>query len=285
MSYYYQYNFVSPEPVYALVKEELRSYFDTNAVDDTLFPLYTDRCLKKLGKGSFKINEAILDIQDFKARLPEDFISVREAWACTSIEQNYQLPSADYNQVSTLSCKLDQEDTFCDPCNGCDNPAIIRAVYKTTRQVAFQTTRKHLLEPGNHNARACCDSRCPNLDVHGCADTFDIRDNKFVTNFRDGVVYLIYYTMEKTEEGYQLIPDNVFIQEYIESYLRYKIFDQLSNIITDETANQIAQKLQKYEAEYYSKKVIAETETKKQTVYQKRDAVLRNMRRNNKYEL
>ena len=28
MSYYYKYNFISPEPIYATVKEELKSYFD-----------------------------------------------------------------------------------------------------------------------------------------------------------------------------------------------------------------------------------------------------------------
>ena len=59
MSYYYKYNFVSPEPVYATVKEELKSYFDTGAVDDLLFPTYLDKALKKLGRTTFVISEEI----------------------------------------------------------------------------------------------------------------------------------------------------------------------------------------------------------------------------------
>lgn len=47
MSYYYKYTFTSPESIYSLVKEEFKSYFDTGAVDDLLFPTYLDKCLKK----------------------------------------------------------------------------------------------------------------------------------------------------------------------------------------------------------------------------------------------
>jgi hypothetical protein len=56
MSYYYKYNFVSPEPVYSTVKEELKSYFDTGAIDDLLFPTYLDKALKKLGRTTFVIS-------------------------------------------------------------------------------------------------------------------------------------------------------------------------------------------------------------------------------------
>ena len=82
MSYYYKYNFVSPEPLYATVKEELKSYFDTGAVDDLLFPTYLDKCLKKLGRTTYVISEQVLFIEDFEARLPDNFHAVREAWMC-----------------------------------------------------------------------------------------------------------------------------------------------------------------------------------------------------------
>jgi hypothetical protein len=40
MSYYYHYNFISPEVVYATVKEEFKSYFDTGAIDDLMLPIW-----------------------------------------------------------------------------------------------------------------------------------------------------------------------------------------------------------------------------------------------------
>ena len=85
MSYYYKYNFVSPDPIYATVKEELKSYFDTGAVDDLLFPTYLDKCLKKLGRTTYIISEQVLFIEDFEARLPDNFHAVREAWMLSLI--------------------------------------------------------------------------------------------------------------------------------------------------------------------------------------------------------
>ena len=102
MSYYYKYNFVSPEPVYSTVKEELKSYFDTGAVDDLLFPTYLDKCLKKLGRTTYVIAEQALYIEDFQARLPDNFVAVREAWMCTEIPQYpYQTANSLYTQAAS----------------------------------------------------------------------------------------------------------------------------------------------------------------------------------------
>lgn len=284
MSYYYKYNFICPEPTYALVKEELRSYFDTGAVDDTLFSLYTERCLKKLGRGSYKINEAVLSIDDFKSRLPEDFVSVREAWLCSHYDSFYRLPGATYEQITNTSTRVDSADVYCNPCAECANPAVIKAIYKTTHQVAFSIQRQYLLTPGNISVKENCSNDCINLGATS-PNSFDIRDNKFFTTCRTGIVYLVYYSEERNDKGYQLIPDNIRIQEYIESYLKFKIFEQLCNQVTDETYNQIEQKYQKYQAEQYEKQVLAEIEIKKQTAYQKKQASLRTMHRNDKYNI
>ena len=104
MSYYYKYNFVSPEPLYATVKEELKSYFDTGAVDDLLFPTYLDKCLKKLGRTTYVISEQVLFIEDFEARLPDNFHAVREAWMCASIPGNpYPAASSFYSQAANAT--------------------------------------------------------------------------------------------------------------------------------------------------------------------------------------
>lgn len=83
MSYYYKYNFVSPEPVFAIVQEELKSYFDSGAIDSLMFNTYLNKCLNKLGKGSYNIVPTILYIEGYEARLPDNFYSVREAWLST----------------------------------------------------------------------------------------------------------------------------------------------------------------------------------------------------------
>ena len=57
MSYYYNYNFISPEGVFAIISEEFKSYMDTGAIDNLMFSTYVDKCLSKLGRSSYNITE------------------------------------------------------------------------------------------------------------------------------------------------------------------------------------------------------------------------------------
>ncbi len=313
MSYYYKYDFVSPEPVYATVKEELKSYFDTGAVDDLLFPTYLDKCLRKLGRTTYVIAEQPLDIQDFEARLPDNFYAVREAWMCTSVYGNtYQEASSFYSQaftattiqVSPITTQDGTCNTTCTECNtpGCDGscmPELFSTVYKTNNSAANLYTKEYLLQPGNISARANCDVSYTSAWDNGTAaasranftpgssgyGSFDIRDNKFVTNFRNGIVHLVFYATEYDEIGNQLIPDNYRIREYVEAFIKYKVFEMLSNQLTDETFQQIQQKLAYYKQLSEEAFIMADIEIKKQTAWDKQRRIKNDLNRFNMYEL
>lgn len=281
-TYYYKYEFVSPQPLYALVKEEFKSYFNSGAVDDLLFPIWTEKCLKKLRKGSYKINPLILEIKDFNARLPDDFYAVREAWMCTACTKSYQLPNAQYQTVA-ISTRLDSPDVYCDLCTECEFPDVIKAMYKTTNTVLFEFRKEYLLKPGNISVENNCTLDCANTKIGECADTFDVRGNKFVTNFREGIVHLIYYAKEYDESGYQLIPDSYDIWEYIEEFLKYKIYCQLTDQAKDEEYRIFKDKRGDADAKQQEKFILARTETMKETVYQIQKAIKRNNNRLNKF--
>ena len=311
MSYYYKYNFISPESVYATVKEELKSYFDTGAVDDLLFPTYLDKCLRKLGRSSYVISEDILDISDFQARLPDNFIAVREAWMCTEIPlRPYQDSTSFYSQASSQTTiqisPLTIGGTPCvnaacqdAACTGTCMPELIQAVYKTNQSVARGIAKSYLLKPGNISARSNCSVEYTNAwqfasvapSVHeftpGSAgyDSFDIRDNKFVTNFRCGVVHLIFYVTEYDCTGNQMIPDNYRIKEFIEHFIKYKVFETLSNQLTDETFAQIQQKMLYYKGLADEAFVMADIEKKKQTPWAKQRRIKNDLQRFAQYEL
>lgn len=297
MSYYYQYNFISPEGIFSTVQEELKSYFDTGMIDSLLFPTYVDKCLRKLGKTGYDIHEVILDIEDYQARLPDNFISVREAWMCTTIDSiPYVQPNSFYSQaVSQETIQLNPVISGGKPCSniGCNNPGcngsecmptLIQAVYKTTNGTSFSYKRSFLLKPGNISTRKDCAVDCANFGSNA-TDSFDIRDNKFVTNFRNGTVHLIFYATEYDKEGNQLIPGNYRVMEYIEAFLKYKMFETISNQIADETFNQVQSKMMYYKQLSDEAYILADTEIKKQTAYQKQRAIERNLNRFNMYEL
>ncbi len=294
MSYYYKYTFVSPEPQYATVREELKSYFDSGAVDDLMFPTYLNKCLNKLGKGTYSIVEEVIDIEDYQSRLPDNFYAIREAWLCTNINGfPYQSPSSFYSQAaSATTIQVSPVISGGVPCTnlecttGCPScmPDLIQAVYKTNNEINVSYRKMYLLKPGNISTKRHCVDDCINFGASG-PDSFDIRDNKFVVNFRCGSVYLIFYATDYDETGNQLIPDNYRVKEYIELFLKYKIFETLSHQVTDETSNQIQQKMVYYKSLSDEAYILAESEMKKQTAYQKQRAIKRQLNSFRKYEL
>lgn len=278
VSYYYKYNFVSPESIYSEVKEELKSYFQTGVVDDLLFPRYTEDCLKVLGRSSYKINETILQLEGFTSKLPENFEAVRELWLITPHEISYRMPNSYYEQTS---CLVSSTKDRCDPCENCA-PQEVRMTYKTTGTLIQKFTCHHLLKPGNIHAREC--SSFDNLNIFSDAiETYDIRDGKVITNFPEGFLYMVYYSLEYDKNDYQLVPDNIRIKNYLKAYLKYKCFETIYNNVSDETFKQVESKFIYYKREADEAKVMAETELKMQTLEQQIRATKRARNRFNKY--
>jgi len=275
MSYYYTYNFVSPEAIYANIREELKSYFDTNVIDDVMFPIWTSKCLNKLGLGSYPLLRGVMRICNFEGKLPPEFHAVREAWLVTSsIPIQYTAPGAFYQGITTC---LNQDYASEKPiCNDNCNPELVNLVYKTVSSEMLQWTVKYLLKPGHiTKTNSSCSRDCINTHITDCPDEFEIVGDKFTTNFRDGWVFLVYYADEVTQAGYSVIPDNYRIQEFIEAFIKYKLFEQLFNQVTDESANQIASKLKYYEQKSDEAYLLAGIETKKETLYQKARRIAR----------
>lgn len=310
MSSFYQYKFTSPEPLFALVKEEFKSYFDTGMVDDLLFPIYLADCLEKLGKSSHPIVPVVLFVEDFQARLPDNFYAIREAWFCSFFDfgsydagVSFYSQSCDSNTIQ-LSPTTSNEIPKCkecldEECGGC-NKNTVQAVYKTIRSLpAGCYERKFLLTPGNISFREDCDYRYnDSCDLYGSVgnvglsapfsgdyDSFDLRDNKFITTFREGIVEVLMYASNYDDLDNQMMPDNYRIKEFVKAFLKYKIFEALSNQTTDETFNQIFQKMQMYKQMSDEAYILAESEIKKQTVHKKINSIHKLNRRFDKYSL
>jgi hypothetical protein len=297
MSFFYKYNFVSPEPIYAIVKEELKSYFDTGAIDDLMFPTYLNKCLNKLGKAAYTLVPEMLHIEDFEARLPDNFYAIREAWMCTELPlRPYQTANSFYSQAASattiqispvvsmgVACTNSACTTGCPECM----PDLIQAVYKTNNEIARSFRKDYLLKPGNITVTKNQDlSYNPNHTPYAASlDSFDIRDNKFVTNFRRGAVHILMYGTDYDEIGNQLVPDNYRIAEYIEAFLKYKMFETLTNQVNDETFNQLEKKLDRYRQMADEAYIIAESEIKKQDINTKVNRIIAQKNRLNMYKI
>jgi hypothetical protein len=267
-----------------------------------MFPTYLDKCLQKLGRTTYPIREYPLYIEDFEARLPDNFYAVREAWMCAEIPlESYQGPNSFYSQaVSSTTIQIAPVVINGIPCtnpsctSGCDEcmPDIAQGVYKTNYTVERAYQQLFLLKPGNISAKGNCDLEYGSAwKTYGqnpgasAMDSFDIRDNKFVTNFRTGMVHLLFYATDFDKEGSQLIPDNFRIKEYVEAYIKYKVFETLFNQVNDETFNQIEKKYMMYKQLADEAFIMADIEIKKQTVSHKMRNIKQDLNRLNRFQL
>jgi len=209
---------------------------------------------------------------------------------CTAVNGfPYQDANSFYSQAaSATTIQVSPLTIGGTPCNnpGCQNsqcdgtcmPELVQAVYKTNNSTARQFTHEYLLRPGNISARQNCGVDYTNNwemyaqapPIHeftpGAAsyDSFDIRDNKFVTNFRNGVVHLLFY---------------------VEAFIKFKMFETLTNQTNDETFNQLQQKLVYHKQAYEEAFIMADIEVKKQTPWEKQRRIKNDLNRFNMYEL
>jgi hypothetical protein len=256
------------------------------------------------------ISQEILHINDYQARLPDNFFAVREAWMCTAVNGfPYQQANSFYSQAATATTiQVSPITTDCpipSPCCGnvgCDGscmPELIQTVYKTNNEAAVSYRREYLLKPGNISAQGNCGvdytnnwefyAQAPPINefTPGSSwyDSFDIRDNKFVTNFRNGVVHLLFYATEYDAGGNQLIPDNYRIREYVEAFIKYKVIETLTNQVNDETYNQLERKMMNYKQQSEEAFIMADIEIKKQDPWTKQRRIKNDLNRFNMYEL
>jgi hypothetical protein len=93
------------------------------------------------------------------------------------------------------------------------------------------------------------------------------------------------YATDYDEIGNQMIPDNYRIREYVEAFIKYKVFETLSNQINDETFQQIQQKLVYYKQMSEEAFIMADIEIKKQDAWAKQRRIKNDLNRFNMYEL
>lgn len=268
--------------MYAEIKEEMKSYFATGVVDDTMFPIYTESALKKIGRATYKIDEVIVELSNLSACLPADFSFIREVWSCQSSYFTMPNPGALYSSNTYVISPGGDFDS-CNPCScpeTCDKK--FQVVSKTTTQTILTFNHSYRLKPGNRNVLNLCSKDCDAISKDA-PDIFDIRDGKIFTGFTEGTLHIIFYKKEFDDSEFQLIPDNHRIIEYIKAFLKYKMYEQIFNEVADESFNQAERKYQLYKQEYYDAYINADAEVKKQTIGQKISSIHAASRRMNKY--
>lgn len=285
MKKYNNYSYISPLGVISEVKKKLNKYFASNQLDESVVGLHIENCIKKLGVGALDKTYAVLYFDNFKAKLPNDFYKLNLAYRCSTDAVN-SAPN-DFS-TTTVSNGFYHKTLKCDECSDC-NKTIETFETLKIQQLGTNMSKLTLRQPTllyvGVSKDVCVDG-CPNLNARS-NDEIYINGKTVASNFTAGYVFLSYYTMQMDmdETGYPLIPDEVWMTELVKSYLYFQFYDDLFNNITDETANQIANKRATYQQEYFEKLIIAQSMAIAPTKMQLLHKNIRDRNRLNPFEI
>lgn len=302
---------ISPAQIYARVKEEMRSYFNTGAIDDLLFPIWTKDCIDKFENTYLPLKQAVMDMYNHKCPLPCDFKAVREVWVTFTYDKGpVTSPHVFYYQTDCRINPAPAPGEACEDCvpgyqcmspsqtptpvalpSLCDVPPEYIVTHKVMEQMMFRFHVTGMLKPGNFKTIGKCADGSPNLDAY-CIDTFDIVGDKLVTSFAQGTIYMAYFAEnaivpedEGPDAGYYMIPDNDPFQKYLYYYLRMMVYRQLFDQATDESFNQINAKYQLAQSEVDSAYINARNYAVNQDIYSVEKAIIRSYNRHNRFRL
>ena len=90
-------------------------------------------------------------------------------------------------------------------------------------------------------------------------------------------MHLVFYSTDYDKIGNQLVPDNYRVREYIESYIKFKVFETLTNQTNDETFNQLQTKLAYHKQVMDEAWILAETELKNKQLIRNKEELLRDL--------
>lgn len=223
-----QLQFKPTSELFSRVKKFLSSFDAAGQIDEGDFYHYVKDTIAEVGIYYYQEQEAILEIKDYKAALPDNFYQLYAAYKC--------MPGGEPKPVMpVLLDKMDWvtgteiSDNACEiNCQREDKTFII--TMRTYIAGSLCTRHFHspiLLRLSPHVKPKFCAEGCRNLNITS-ADEITIDEGILYTNFTHSAIYLQYYGFPIDEHtGLPLIPQDTHIEKAIEYYILFKTLETL----------------------------------------------------------
>lgn len=220
----------------ASVKNDFSIFDDQGFVDDTRILKIVMLCNEKLGITIYKKKECIIPVRNYKADLPIDFGKVVYATAleCTSFGiSNYRDP---FNNTVTLDIR--QEALFeasMQPNLTCSTecPPII---YKRQGTTIITEYDRHIPLTLSKRSNIYMHPMCKNTPGRY---TIDINEETIDLPFREGEIYIMYFTAMQDEDGNTIVPFHPLISNWYEWCIKEKILQDMMFNSDGDVANKL----------------------------------------------
>ncbi len=278
-------DFKTTDSLFAKIKEDFSSFNSSGLIDSGRFFQDVKYIINLLGMNWYREVQEMLEVDNYKTILPEDFYQLDFAYKCTG---NYYASNSP--GILLTQQTFDHYDDFNKDWHSkqCDNKCCVptTCIFNSYEQIlvsrgddVYCYSKPLLLKLGNVDTKRCCTNTCANI-YSNSQETITIQNGHIYTNFREGSIYISYNAFPiDTETGLPLIPDNVRIEKCIEYYIKKNIIESLwVNSDAD-----VAQKMSYFNQMYRDALSDAQYETKLPTFNNLVDKIRKNRKSLNTY--
>jgi len=259
-SYILQYR--TFDQLLAEVQSDFKSFNLEGLINPQDFIKVAKRCNYELGLKLFKTKEALLDVENGRAKLPNQFYVLNFAFVVSSHSVTQPVISGTHvesipagvlynpgpNEVvlcadpvvtpspnacnrcsrSILNCSCESTCNVTMNCKGEEMILIQKLKYETRSWSQFH--RIKLVNDSNF-----VDSDCPNLKWQSSNSAY-IKNGFIYPSFKTGKIYVNFQGMMEDDEGNLLVPDHDLLNEFYEYAIKQRLLENL--IMNGETVSQ-----------------------------------------------
>lgn len=220
----------------AEIKNQMSQYFESGLIDDASVLTWVNKGLKKFGNTIMIYHETVVEIENSKGALPENFYSLKQALKCDKnfIEcENKQTEKILVKSLFWTDVQLKQKEW--NICTGdCVENNVEEFTYREKTYIDGAVFNRHYSRPVELKLspsfkKSVCDNECFNKFRSSSPYEINIIGTTLYTNFKEGDVYLKYKGLELDEDGIVIIPDTS--KGEIETYLTYFVKRNILEII------------------------------------------------------
>lgn len=233
--------------VYSKVKRRLKSLGIAGTIDEGEFPTYTKEALNNLGLGVLKESEAIIEIVNSKACLPNDFRYIYSVYKCSpdfvcDNKTRKHIQNSSFSYTTEITDQIAITNNSCEFNCCADNNGYVESVWVNTYVLETPSLSFNNFRPLTLNTNV--GSSMPSSYYIG---DFNIIGKTIYTGFTDDFVYIKYYGFPIDAEGELLVPDVQQIETAVEWYI---IYQTLLSLWFDGSVPDIQNKWQVAEQKY-----------------------------------
>lgn len=212
----------------ANVKSILRSFDEAGLINESEMLTSAEWVINRLGISMMVDDELILEVEDGMADIPEHFKQLEFLYKCDSKDTTgYNTVRYYYGHPTKFTIRDYSKKVCVDRCEITEEfEEIKREIYIEGKQQVDRFCNKKLLSlhPGVPTSKLA--ENCINLHCKS-PEKFNMNNEQFFFNFKEGHVYLKYKKTAVDSDGYPLVVDDPYVLKAIQDYIIYQSLLQI----------------------------------------------------------